>query len=191
MDKTAGTSRLFAAALVVVATATAWAAASPVSGGNRAAVTRTSRPVRLLRSWMETVKVGGREYPRQVEVLFDYSKGVAREDSYDRSGSLLASRTMTESMPAPSPEEIAEAFGIARSDPSLAPLFDRFRVVTEGGFLLQEEEGMPCGPGSRCLHVFLLSSDRSGLIRRLVVDLVTRSIPYPVYMPSEFGNHER
>jgi hypothetical protein len=154
-------------------------------------VTRTSRPVRLLRSWYETVKIGGREYPRRVEVLFDYAKGLAREYSYDRNGLLRASRTMTQNMPAPSPEEIAEAFGIARRDPSLASLFARFSVVTEGGFLLQEEEGMPCGPRSRCLHVFLLSSDRSGLIRRLVVDLVTRSIPYPVYMPSAVAGHER
>jgi hypothetical protein len=154
-------------------------------------VTRTSRPIRLLRSWEETVKVGGREYPRRVEVLFDYAKGVARENSYDPNGLLRASRTMTQNMPAPSPEEIAEAFGIVRSDPAFASLFARFSVVIEGGFLLQEDEGMPCGPRSRCLHVFLLSSDRSGLIRRLVVDLVTRSIPYPVYMPSAVGKHER
>ncbi len=154
-------------------------------------MTRSSRPVRLLRSWSETVKVGGREYPRRVEVLFDYAKGVARENSYDPNGVLRASRTMTRNMPAPSPEEIAEAFGLVRSDPSLASVFARFSVVTEGGFLLQEDEGMPCGPRSRCLHVFLLSSDRAGLIRRLVVDLVTRSIPYPVYMPASAGDHER
>jgi hypothetical protein len=161
------------------------------SAGTHGAVTRTSRPVRLLRSWTETVKVRGREYPRRVEVLFDYANGLARENSYDSNGVLRESRTMTQNMPAPSPEEIAEAFAIARREPSLASLFARFSVVTEGGFLLQEEEGMPCGPGTRCLHVFLLSSDRSGLIRRLVVDLVTRSIPYSVYMPSTVGSHER
>lgn len=175
----------------LLAASAAWVAAAPVSGGSGGGVTRTSRPVRLLRSWEETVKVGGREYPRRVEVLFDYAKGVARENSYDPNGLLRASRTMTQNMPAPSPEEIAEAFAIARSDPSLASLFARFSVVIEGGFLLQEDEGMPCGPRSRCLHVFLLSSDRSGLVRRLVVDLVTRSIPYPVYMPSAVGKHER
>jgi hypothetical protein len=181
------TRRLVVSALL--AASAAWAA--PGSAGSQGAVTRTSRPVRLLRSWSETVKAFGRDYPRRVEVLFDYAKGVARENSYDSYGLLRSSRTMTQNMPAPSPEEIAEAFGIARRDPSLAPLFARFSVVTEGGFLLQEEEGMPCGPRTRCLHVFLLSSDRSGLIRRLVVDLVTRSIPYPVYMPSPVGNGER
>jgi hypothetical protein len=177
---------------MLLAGSAAWAAAAPVSGRAEGGVTRTSRPVRLLRSWEETVKVGGgREYPRRVEVVFDYANGVARENSYDSNGVLQASRTMTQNMPAPSPEEIAEAFGIARSDSALGSVFARFSVVTEGGFLLQEDEGMPCGPRSRCLHVFLLSSDRSGLIRRLVVDLVTRTIPYPVYTPPTLPNHER
>jgi len=177
---------LFAACLAAVSVA---AAASDL--GLDANVTRTSRPVRLLRTWEETVKVGEREYPRRVRLVFDYGKGVAREDFYDLHGVLRGSRVIKESMPAPSPEEIAEAFEIVRRDPALASLFARFAVVTEGGFLLQEDPGMPCGPGSRCLHVFLLSSDRSGLIRRLVVDLVSRSIPYPVYTPSAIEGHER
>jgi hypothetical protein len=153
-------------------------------------VTRTSRPVRLLRQWEESVKSGGREHARRVVVLFDYARGVAIQESRDLNGTLISSRKITESMPAPSPEEIAEAFAIARSSPGLSSLFGRFAIVTEGGFLLQESVGMPCGPGSRCLHVFLLSADRSGLIRRVVVDLTNRSIPYPVYTPP-FGTHGR
>lgn len=179
------------AAAAAGASAGAWALTPPV--GSQAEITRTSRPVRLLRSWYETVKVGDREVPRRVDVLFDYAKGVARQNSYDARGILRSSRIITQSLPAPSPEEIAEAFALVRGDASLASIFARFRVVTEGGFLLQEEPGMPCGPGARCLHVFLLSSDRAGLIRRVVVDLVSRSIPYPVYMPStsSTGGHER
>jgi hypothetical protein len=176
--------------MVLAASVAGIASASGV-GSARGGITRTSRPIRLLRSWEETVKVGGREYPRRVVVLFDYSKGIARQESYDLHGTLRSNRRITRNMPAPSPEEIAEAFEIARADPNFKSLFGRFSVVTEGGFLLQEEDGMPCGPGSRCLHVFLLSSDRSGLIRRLVVDLVTRSIPYPVYTPAAVENHER
>lgn len=163
----------------------------PVSAAlaeTQAAVTRTSRPVRLLRSWEETIKAtGGREYPRRVEVVFDYRQGVARENYYTQDGRLYGSRKITQNMPAPSPEEIAEADSIVRADAAFAPIFSRFNVVPEGGFLLQEDRGEPCGPGTRCLHIFLLSSDRAGMIRRVVVDLVKRDIPYRAYVPEGGG----
>ena len=41
----------------------------------------------------------------------------------------------------------------------------------------------PAGPGARCLHVFLLSSDRAGLIERVVVDLARQKIAYRNYVP--------
>ena len=149
-------------------------------------ITRTSRPVRLLRTWSDTVKVEGtgREYPRTVRLVFDYGVGEAREESYDTHGILRATRRIKQNLPAPSPEEIAEAFDITRRDAGLASVFARFAVALDGGFLLEEEAGLPCGPGSRCLHVFLMSSDRAGIIRRVVVDLVRQTIAYPVYTPS-------
>ncbi|MEP6993708.1 MAG: hypothetical protein ABI968_04225 [Acidobacteriota bacterium] len=168
----------------LLAASVAWAAALPGAARAEAGVTRTSRPVRLLRSWEENVKIGKREEPRRVQILIDYAKGQARQDSYDLRGRLLSSRTFTRGMPAPSPEEIAEAFDLVRADPGFASIFARFSVVLEGGFLLEEDAGMPCGPGTRCVHVMLLSSDRSGLIRHVVVDLAARFIPYPVYTPS-------
>ncbi len=158
--------------------------AALVPSAATAAVTRTSRPVRLLRTWEETVKAGGREFPRRVEVVFDYGQGVARENYYTLDGQLVGSKKITQNLPAPSPEEVAEAFALVQRDPDFAPIYTRFRVVPEGGFLLQEDRGKPCGPGSRCLHVFLLSSDRAGLIRRVVVDLVTGEIPYRSYNPA-------
>jgi hypothetical protein len=167
--------------------ALALAALMPAAAALAAPATATSRPVRLLRTWEETVKANGREFPRRVEVVFDYQKGVARENYYNLAGQLVGSRKITQNMPAPSPAEIAEAFGIVERDADFAPIFARFRVVPEGGFLLQEGRGKPCGPGSRCLQVFLLSSDRAGLIRRVVVDLVKRDIPYRAYAPAGGG----
>lgn len=152
-------------------------------------VTTTSRPVRLLRSWQETVKLNGRDYPRSVRLVFDYAKGEAREDSYDSRGILRASRKLTQALPVPSREEVAEAYGIVRNEPSLASIFARFGVVLEGGFPYEEAAGMPCGPGARCVHVLLLSSDRSGLIRRVVVDLGSRTVPYLVYTPPASEAH--
>jgi hypothetical protein len=167
-----------------------WSAAALTSAETDSAVTRTSRPVRLLRSWEETVKQkNGTEYPRRVDVVFDYDSGVAFEKFYRLTGELLGSREIAHGLPAPSPEEIAEAFELARRAPELALIFERFKnVVFEGGFVLEEEKGRPCGPGARCLHVFLLSSDRSGLIRRVVVDLAREKLAYRVYTP-EMGRN--
>jgi len=147
------------------------------------AVTLTSRPVRLLRQWHETVKVDGRDYPRTVRLVFDYAKGEAREESYDTRGVLRVTKRYTQTLPVPSKQEVDEAYDVVRGDPALASIFARFRVVLEGGFPYEEGPGMPCGPGARCVHVLLLSSDRSGLIRRVVVDLSSRTIPYLAYTP--------
>lgn len=147
-------------------------------------VTRTSRPVRLLRTWEEPVKTAsGYEYARRVELVFDYRKGVAYENFYSADGARLGAKKIAQTLPAPSPEEIEEAFGMVRSEPNLARLFARFHPVLEGGFVLEEGRGKPCGPGARCLHVFLLSSDRAGLIERVVVDLARQKIAYRNYVP--------
>jgi len=147
-------------------------------------VTRTSRPVRLLRSWSETIKAsGGREYVRRVELVFDYGKGVARENYYTLEGRLYGSREIKQNQPAPSAEEIAEAKELIRREPHLARIVERRAAEFNGGFLLEEARGLPCGPGSRCLQIQLLTPDHSGLLRWTVVDLVQRKIAYPVYVP--------
>ena len=147
-------------------------------------VTATSRPLRLLRSWEETVKLpGGTETPRRVELLFDYRKGVGYEKYSTLDGEALGRKTLGPGHPAPSRVEIDEAFQIVRDDPEFARVFQRFQVVFEGGFLLTEERGRPCGPGSRCLRVFLLYSDRAGTIRQVVVDLVKQRVADDDFAP--------
>ena len=137
-----------------------------------AGVTPMSRPVRLIRSWEETVKTAdGREVPRKVAVLFDYDKGTGSEVFYAPDGRQTGTMVLGLGHPSPSRVEIEEAFGIVRADPEFAKIFQRFKVVFEGGFLLTEGAGQPCGPRSRCLRVFLLSSDRAGTIRQVVADL--------------------
>jgi hypothetical protein len=147
-------------------------------------VTSTSRPVRLIRSWEETVKdADGRETPRKVDVLFDYAKGVGYELFYGPDGTRTGSLLLGAGHPSPSRAEIEEAFGVVRADPEFAKIFRRFKVVFEGGFLLTESTSRPCGPGSRCLRVFLLSSDRAGTIRQVVVDLVRQRVVYDDFSP--------
>lgn len=168
---------------VAAAAATMGLAASSSAQAPRE-VTETSRPLRLIRSWEDTVKTpGGGETPRRVEVLFDYDKGVGYEAYSTLDGAPLGRKALGPGHPAPSQAEIDEAFRIVRDDPEFALIFRRFKVVFEGGFILLEGRGAPCGPGSRCLRVFLLSSDRAGTIRQVVVDLVRQSVAYDDFAP--------
>jgi hypothetical protein len=154
------------------------------------AITTTSRPVRLLRTWVEPVKTGDGESARRVEVMVDYATGQAWEKFTSLSGAPLGTMPIAIGAPRPSPEEIAEAFDFTRQIPELAPTFRRFpNLALEGGFILREPEGSPCGPGTRCLHVFLLSPDRAGLIRRIVVDVAHMRVAYVIYVPPS-GRYE-
>ena len=154
------------------------------SANAETSVTKTSRPVRLLRTWDETIKAsGGREYVRRVELVFDYRTGFARENYYTPDGRLYGSRELKQNPPRPSEDEIAEARDIVRRDAELAPIIERRGAEFNGGFLLEEGRGMPCGPGSRCVQIQLLTPDHLGLLRWTVVDLVPRRIVYPVYLP--------
>ncbi|HKD19545.1 MAG TPA: hypothetical protein VKG23_16955 [Thermoanaerobaculia bacterium] len=149
-----------------------------------AGVTTTSRPVRLIRTWEESVKRGdGVDEPRRVEVLFDYRSGVGYQVFYAPDGTQTGRLTLGIGHPSPSRAEIDEAFETVRADPEFAKIFQRFKVVFEGGFLLTEGASRPCGPGSRCLRVFLLSSDRAGTIRQVVVDLVKQRVVYDDFAP--------
>jgi hypothetical protein len=147
-------------------------------------VTKTSRPVRLLRSWEETIKAsGGREYVRRVELVFDYAAGFARENYYTLEGRLYGTREIKQNPPRPSEEEIAEAMDLVRRDPELSRIVERRAAEFNGGFLLEEGRGMPCGPGTRCVQIQLLTPDHRGLLRWTVVDLVRRRVVYPVFLP--------
>jgi hypothetical protein len=148
------------------------------------AITRTSRPVRLLRSWQETIKAsGGREFARRVDLVIDYSRGIATEISYTPDGRAYKTREIKQNLPVPSVEEIDEAKRMLLADPQIGRIVARFSAVLEGGFVVEEARGLPCGPGSRCLQIQILSPDRSGLIRWTVVDLARGKIAYAVYMP--------
>ncbi len=159
------------------------AAVVPAAVALAATVTRTSRPVRLLRTWEETIKAGGREFPRRVEVVFDYGLGVARENYYTLDGELTGSRKITQNMPRPSREELTEALAVVHADPELDRIASRRSAIFEGGFALEEGRGERCGPGSRCVQIQLISPDRVGLIRWVVVDLVKRETVYRAYTP--------
>jgi hypothetical protein len=138
-----------------------------------------------LRSWSDPVKTPEGDVYRRVDLLYDYKKAAAFERVYDANGRLIRERRIVVNPPAPTPEEIDEAFEIVRADAEFARAIQRFDADLEGGFLIEEGRGTPCGPGARCLLIQLLSKDHSGLIRVMGVDLVKRSIPYRTFVPSE------
>ena len=151
-------------------------------------VTRTSRPVRLLRTWEEPVKAAaGREYVRRVELVFDYEKGFAQENYFTPEGRPAGTRKIKQAQPQPSVEEIAEAQELILRDRELSRIAQRRSAQFNGGFLLEEVRGKPCGPGSRCIQMQLLTPDHLGLIRWTVVDLVSQRVAYPVYVPRGVG----
>src|SRR4051812_26641614 len=98
--------------------------APPTSPSGRGAlppsrITRTSRPMRLLRSWEEPVKSEAGDHSRRVDVIVDYSTGEAWERFTSVSGEPLGRMSIAIASPRPSPEEIAEAFQFARRSSEL------------------------------------------------------------------------
>ena len=116
--------------------------------------TRTGEPTgtRVLRSWRDSVKVRGRDVPRRVEIVYDYDTGVGLRRVYDADDQLTSEEPLAVPPPA-SREEIAQAYAMIRGDAELGALARRAGAHLDGGFLLLEGEGEPCGPGSRCIQV--------------------------------------
>ena len=185
MQKRGRRVALLALLAVVWAGSAMTAASAEKSGEHR---------VRLVRSWPENPIVDGRAVPGRVEIWFDYTAGVAihkvvASAKAGAADTVVSSRTYPPGVgtPRPSPEEIAEAMETARQDKEIARLIAATNARLDGGFQVFEPAGSPCGPGSRCLKVQILTSDGIGFIRNVVVDLTTQTIPYRTYMPVDEG----
>jgi hypothetical protein len=154
----------------------------PTRGGERP-VTR----IRVLKTWNDTIKLDEfREIARRMEITYDYDRGVATLSAYGADGVLMSQQELSHG-PRPSQEEIDEAVAILQRDPQIGSIMRSRSAVIEGGFILEERTGDPCGPRTRCLQIQLLSPDRTGLIRWSVVDLTRRSIVYAAYVPNTNG----
>lgn len=133
--------------------------------------------VRVLKSWNEPVKIGGVERMYRVDVIFDYGVGEARQRVYDAGGALVEEQVLRQ-QPHPTAEEREEAHALIRADAELARLIRQQGVVFDGGFILHEASGLPCGPGTRCLQIEMLSADRQRSVRFVAVDLVSGQIKH-------------
>jgi len=152
-----------------------------------APVGRDTRPVRLIRSWYDSIKTRQGDLQRRVDVVYDYGQAAAFERAYTLDGRPMWSRRIRVNPPQPSPEEIEEAKSIVRADAELSRVMARFNAELEGGFLAEEKRGGACGPGTRCVLVQVVAPHHAGLIRWTAVDLVKQRIAYPVFVPSARG----
>jgi hypothetical protein len=148
--------------------------------------------IRLIRSWPEDVRVGAKQVAGRVEMWFDYTAGVVIQriliddpKGNPAAAKLVRSETFAPgiNVPRPSPEEIAEAMGIVRADKEMARLIANAQAELDGGFEIFEPAGSPCGPGTRCLKVQIMTNNRLGLVRNVVVDLTKQSIVYREWQP--------
>jgi hypothetical protein len=127
--------------------------------------------VRVLRAWDEDVEVGGRAVRGRVELVFDYEQGLAFEQIYDANGQLVDRRPGPR-IPTPSREEIDDAIAIVSADPTMGAVIEAHKAYVDGGFILDESAGRPCGPRSRCLQIFAFRTDAGEVpLFRAVVDL--------------------
>ena len=144
----------------------------------------TQRHETVLRSWLDRVKIDGRDEARIVEIVFDYELGVARRRVYDAQDWLISDEVLA-GQPRASSAEIAEAFDTVRRDPELGQLARSANAIIDGGFLLREAPGEPCGPPARCLQVYLFTEDGHEELRRPIVDMNPRArIVYRDYQPN-------
>jgi hypothetical protein len=144
----------------------------------------TRRHEAVLRSWLDSVKIDGRDEARLVEIVFDHELGAARRRTYDAQDWLISDEVLA-GQPRPTNAEIAEAFDTVRRDPELGQLARSANAIIDGGFLLREAPGEPCGPPARCLQVYMFSEDGHEELRRPIVDMSPRArIVYRDYQPS-------
>ncbi len=176
--------------LALVALTSAATAAEPAK-----AVAKPDAPshrTRVLRSWPEDVRVGGKLLPARVEVVFDYTDGVAIERLVTETKAgrqVLKTRAFPPGIgvPAPSVEEIEEAMQIVRADEEMARLIRNADAVLDGGFELIEPAGGACGPGTRCVKIQINTANRLGLVRNVVVDLTKQGFAYRAWLPEWSG----
>ena len=143
---------------------------------------------RILRTWSEPVKLGnGDRGTYHHEVIFDYETGVTRQVVRDDAGALVADFPIQQIRP--TPEEFDEAVEILMAEQDFQAIRAARPFEADGGFILVQDEGQACGPGSRCLQIDLLdATDRTQRVRYVVVDLVSQTVAYPNFNPARDGN---
>ncbi|MEL7448889.1 MAG: hypothetical protein AAFN78_06750 [Pseudomonadota bacterium] len=136
----------------------------------------------VMGEWTDSVKTPkGKEW-RSYRVVYDWDTGITTREEYDANDQLIGSTTR-KAAPSPTPEEIAEAAAIVEADVEVQQIRrQQGGLALEGGFVMRHkpEEG-PCTQSTRCVQMFLF--DGENVVRQILVDLKSRSILEPDYIP--------
>ncbi len=154
------------------------------------AVQAQEATLRVIRSWVDDVKLDDGSLARWTfTVTYDAATGAYARTATDATGAVVLREPLPASLVAPNEDEIALARRIILADTELAALHARAaNPQLEGGFVLLQEEGAACGPGSRCLQFDMYNVDhaarRVDRIRYVVVDLRTGTLVSRDFDPS-------
>jgi hypothetical protein len=180
---TSGLALLLAAAVYGVLAQPPRDAHGALSEQEQVGAPANGRHEAVLRSWLDRVKIDGRDETRIVEIVFDYELGAARRRVYDAQDWLISDEVLG-GQPRATSAEIDEAFDTVLRDPELGQLARSANAIIDGGFLLREAPGEVCGPPARCLQVYMLSESGHEELQRPIVDLNPRArIVYRDYQP--------
>ncbi len=156
--------------------------------------TGAPQEVRILHDLVDDVKLDDGSTARwHFVTTYDPATGITEQVVTDETGAVVRRESGPGGLDVPAPEEIAAAEALIMSDPELTSVMATVPVPhVTGGFILQREEGHPCGPGSRCLQFDVISIDRAARrntrLRYVVVDMRENRIMDRDFDPAVDGN---
>lgn len=153
-------------------------AASPTLAADTAQRSGTT----VMGEWTDSVKTAkGKEW-RSYRVVYDWDTGITTREEYDANDQLIGTSTRR-AAPSPTLEEVAEAAAIVNADLEVQQIRrQQGGLALEGGFVIRQEAGEgPCTGSTRCVQMFLF--DGENVVRQILVDLKSRKILEPDYIP--------
>ena len=158
------------------------ALAAFAANASHAADTSQRTGTTVMGEWTDAVKTPkGKEW-RSYRAVYDWDTGLTSREEYDANDKLI-SRSSRRAAPSPTVEEIAEAAAIVDADVEVQQIRRRQGgLALEGGFVFRNKEGQgPCTQSTRCVQMFLF--DGENVVRQMLVDLKSRKILDPDYIP--------
>ena len=109
---------------------------------------------RVLTAWNDVLTLAdGTTTTNTVTITFDTMTGVYTRIVTNERGEVLDRSDDKGLFVGPTSDEIRQAREAILSHPEIAPLVDQaLNPTLSGGFILVQEEGQMCGPGTRCLQ---------------------------------------
>ncbi len=158
------------------------ALAAFAANGSLAADTTQRSGTTVMGEWTDSIKTSkGKEW-RSYRVVYDWDSGLTTREEYDANDKLIGT-TSRRAAPSPTRDEVAEAAAIVDADVEVQQIRrQQGGLALEGGFVIRQAAGEgPCTQSTRCVQMFLF--DGENVVRQILVDLKSRKILEPDYIP--------